>query len=109
MGEKRDVMQKTRRLTQEQHKRRLSYGVCPRCGDFRLVRVVRYTEGERPGSPPKFAGAFWACGGPSGHECYHLSGETGTVLAESSEDVPEMQDDVPFSEKPPRLIRRKKT
>lgn len=107
MEDQKDGMQKTRRLTPEQHKRRLSYGVCPRCGDYRIVRVVRYTEGDRPGSRPKFAGSFWACGSPQGHECYHLSGETGTVITESTEGVSELQE-VQTTTDRPKLIKRKK-
>jgi len=102
------VMQKTRRLSREQHSRRLSYGVCPRCGDYRIVRIVRYTEGDRPGSGPKFAGAFWACGGPYGHECYHLSGETGEVLTESTEGVSELPE-LQQKNDSPSVIRRRKS
>lgn len=76
---------KTRRLTAEEHRARLSMGVCPRCGDFRLVRVMRVRSSEEPGGSPKFAGSFYACGGPDAHECYHLSGDTGTALSESAE------------------------
>jgi hypothetical protein len=97
---------KTRRLTPAEHNARLSNGVCPRCGDYRLIRVLRTKDDGMGGS--KFAGAYWSCGGPRGHECYHLSGETGTTLAESSDGVDPLELDRPVPPPPPVIRRPKK-
>lgn len=79
---------KTRRLTKEQHAARVSNGVCPRCGDFRLVHVVRTTDDGRGGT--RFGGAFYTCGSESSHRCYWLSNGGSADLRESAEDVEEL-------------------
>lgn len=97
---------KTRRLTPDEHKARLSMGVCPRCGDYRIVRVMRVGRDD-DGRGPRFLGAFYACGGPKSHECYHLSGESGSSLAESADGTEPVR--LPKPEPGgTRVIRRRK-
>lgn len=74
---------KTRVLTQVEYNFRLLNGVCPRCGDYRLVRQMRVRRVD--GDKPVFAGSYFTCGGPNAHKCYNLSGETGTRLSETTE------------------------
>lgn len=97
---------KTRRLTKEEHTARLSSGVCPRCGDYRLVRVVRTKEGDR--GRPQFAGSFYACGGPDSHQCYHLSGDGGATLSESADGTDPVRLRTTNPNEPSRVIRRVK-
>ena len=45
--------------------------VCPGCGDYKVVDVVRRGSNEEGGST--FRGTFHACGGPDGHLCWNMS------------------------------------
>ena len=99
-------MSKTRILTHEQHRSRLACGVCPRCGDYRLVRQLRVKTSDT--GEVRFAGSYYTCGGPLAHECYHLSGESGTRLSESSEGVDPVKFREPTLTKPVVKRRKKK-
>ena len=66
---------KTRKLTAEDARRRLSYGVCPACGDHLIVKRPRVSQDDE--GNVRIQGAFHACTGPLGWECYYLSDDVG--------------------------------
>jgi len=65
---------KTRKITIQDVQSRLSYGVCPVCGDYRLTKMLNMKiVGEAANRKKKFSGSYWACGGPERHQCYYMS------------------------------------
>lgn len=101
---------KTRTLTPQEHAARLSGGVCPRCGDYRLIKQVRW-KGGNGGESAKFAGSYYTCGGPEAHRCYNLTSEVSDRLSETTEGVDPVR--LPSQSStvipPPRVVRRVKT
>lgn len=98
---------KTRTLTPEEHTARISNGVCPRCGDYRLVRQVRFKGGDE--GNPKFAGSYYTCGGPLAHQCYNITSEHGSRLSETTEGVDPIRLPKPSQVGAPRVVRRVKS
>ena len=94
---------KTRKINLEEHKARLASGVCPRCGDHRIVRSIRMEEGESRGSSPKFLGAFYHCA--AGHTCWYMSDGNARDLRESSEGTDPVRFRAPDST--PGIVRRR--
>jgi len=74
---------KTRKITSSDAARRIAHGVCPACGNHLLVKRFRVWEDAK--GNVKICGAFYACTGPLGWECYYLSddprGERETTTA----------------------------
>ena len=96
---------KSRRLTPEEHRSRLSSGVCPRCGDYTLIRVVKVSQED---DVPRFGGAYYACGSEKSHLCYWLSYDTATDLRESTEGTQPVKAAPQVSNRP-TVIRRHRT
>lgn len=64
----------TRRIDSTRYNAVLWSRVCPGCGEYRVVDVVRRSRKDaldQKGS--KFLGAFHACGGPDGHRCWNMT------------------------------------
>jgi len=68
-----NIDKKTRKITKEDVKSRLNLGICPSCGDFRLVKVIKMTIVNDSSRDKKFLGSYWACGSEKSHQCYYLS------------------------------------
>lgn len=47
--------------------------VCPGCGDYRIVDVVRRSRQDLMDRDSGFRGSFHECGGPDGHRCWNMS------------------------------------
>jgi len=63
-----------RRITKERHDRVTWSGVCPGCGDFRIVTEHKFRgESEDVMDRRRYAGSFLACGGPDSHSCWHMT------------------------------------
>lgn len=97
-------MNKTRTLTEAQHKARISNGVCPRCGDYRLVKQTRFRDDN---GTPRFAGSYYTCGGPLAHRCYNLTSELSNRLSETVEgtDPPNLPGILPPR---PTVVKRRR-
>lgn len=62
-----------RRITKERHNHVTWSGVCPGCGDYRIVTEHRFRDGEDVMDKRRYAGSYLCCGGPEGHLCWHMT------------------------------------
>lgn len=63
-----------RRITTERHNQVTWSGVCPGCGDYRIVTLTRWLGSEDAmDNHRRFGGAYLGCGGPNGHLCWHMT------------------------------------
>ena len=63
-----------RRIGTDRHDRVTWSGVCPGCGDYRIVTVhKRRGDSEDVMDRGTYAGSFLACGGPESHDCWHMT------------------------------------
>ena len=60
------------RITKARYDQVLWSRVCPGCGDYKVVDVVRRSSEDALGES-KFRGAFHQCGGPKGSKCWHMT------------------------------------
>ena len=60
------------RITKARYDQVLWSRVCPGCGDYKVVDVVRRSS-EDALAESKFRGAFHQCGGPKGSKCWHMT------------------------------------
>jgi hypothetical protein len=60
------------RITKSRYDEVMWSRVCPGCGDYKVVDVVRRSKDDVM-SPGKFLGSFHQCGGPSGSKCWHMT------------------------------------
>ena len=62
------------RIDVKQHKRIVSCGVCPGCGDHKIITMKRFKRSEDALSRErKYAGEYLCCGGEHAHECWHMT------------------------------------
>lgn len=73
------------RIDKERYDRVMWSRVCPGCGNYKVVDVVRRSKSDAL-SPSKFMGSYHACGGPEGSGCWHMTrfepGKPGKPLYE---------------------------
>lgn len=63
-----------RRITTERHDRVTWSGVCPGCGDYRIITLhKRRGESEDVMDRGTYAGSYLVCGGPHAHDCWHMT------------------------------------
>jgi len=63
-----------RRITKDRHDRVTWSGVCPGCGDYRIItRIKRRGDSEDVMDRPRFGGVYLCCGGPNEHDCWHMT------------------------------------
>lgn len=62
----------TVRVDARRHRAVTRYGVCPGCGDFRIVTRTRMHEDAETGRR-KFSGQYLSCGSDAGHECWSMT------------------------------------
>lgn len=67
-------MASDRKITKERHKQVTDMGVCPGCGDFRIITAHRFKGSEDAMSKRTYGGSYLACSGPNTHECWHMTG-----------------------------------
>ncbi len=60
------------RITKSRYDEVMWSRVCPGCGDYKVVDVVRRSKDDVM-SPGKFLGSFHQCGGPMGSKCWHMT------------------------------------
>jgi hypothetical protein len=63
----------TRKITVDDVNERIKTGVCPCCGDYRLIKMMKIVIVNDSDKDRKFSGSYWACGSEKAHKCYHLS------------------------------------
>ena len=63
-----------KRITKERHNQVTWSGVCPNCGEYRIVTAFRWKNGsDALDRNRKFAGVYFACGGLKGHLCFYMT------------------------------------
>lgn len=69
-----EVIDESRRITRERHDRVMWSGVCPGCGDYRIVTMIRW-KGSNDALDRRrtYGGSYLCCGGPEAHECWHMT------------------------------------
>jgi pyruvate/2-oxoacid:ferredoxin oxidoreductase beta subunit len=60
------------RITKSRYDEVMWSRVCPGCGDYKVVDIVRRSRDDVM-SPGKYLGSFHACGGPMGSKCWHMT------------------------------------
>jgi hypothetical protein len=62
------------RITQQRHDQVTWSGVCPGCHDYTIITQVKLRgESEDVMDRPRFGGVYLCCGGPNGHQCWHMT------------------------------------
>lgn len=59
------------RITKERHERVTWSGVCPGCGDYRIVTMQRFNRDAL--DKVKYGGSYLCCGGPNEHRCWNMT------------------------------------
>lgn len=62
-----------RRITKERHDRVTWSGVCPGCGNYRIVTLPRFTRDVLDRNKAKYGGSYLCCGGPNEHRCWNMT------------------------------------
>jgi hypothetical protein len=65
------------RITIERYNQVLWSRVCPGCGEYTVIDVIRRSKSDAMSRDSKFLGKFHCCGGPNGHKCWHMSCQSG--------------------------------
>ncbi len=61
------------RINKERYDRVMWSRVCPGCGDYVIHTVHKRSKKDVLDKGSKYMGTFHQCGGPDGHECWHMS------------------------------------
>lgn len=93
---------KSRKISKDDVNERLKYGVCPVCGDYKLVKNIKMIVLNAPDTDKKFGGVYWACGSEKSHKCYYLSEQScrESTAAEKIEEIKK-------TTKPTVILRKK--
>jgi len=65
--------QSENRITKYRYDNVLWSRVCPGCGNYKVVDVVRRSSSDVMDRDSKFMGKFHMCGGPDGSKCWNMS------------------------------------
>lgn len=60
------------RIDIDRYNKVMFYRVCPGCGDYKVIDVVRRSKSDVMSRDSKYLGTFHTCGG-HGTKCWHMS------------------------------------